>query len=63
MVLRTSGGAGSGGVGANATKEELAMLAQKVGLNAYNSIMSFAKPLPDGSGSWIEVGVVERWYK
>lgn len=25
--------------------------------------MGFAQPLPDGSGSWIDLRVVENWYR
>ncbi|GAA5823591.1 hypothetical protein JCM10212_006399 [Sporobolomyces blumeae] len=38
-------------------------LAALVGKNLFNAVAGFVQPLPDGSGSWIEFGLVEKWYR
>ncbi|BGP16486.1 hypothetical protein JCM10213_001177 [Rhodosporidiobolus nylandii] len=38
-------------------------LAQMVGKNLFNALAGFAQPLPDGSGTWIEFGLVQKWYQ
>ncbi|TNY24777.1 DUF775-domain-containing protein [Rhodotorula diobovata] len=38
-------------------------LAALVGKNLFNAVGSFAQPLPNGQGSWIEFSLVERWYR
>ncbi|GAA5893460.1 hypothetical protein JCM8208_000807 [Rhodotorula glutinis] len=38
-------------------------LAALVGKNLFNAVGSFAQPLPNGQGSWIEFGLVEKWYR
>ncbi|GAA5923434.1 hypothetical protein JCM1841_003325 [Sporobolomyces salmonicolor] len=38
-------------------------LAQLIGKNLFNAIAGFVQPLPDGSGSWVEFGLIEKWYR
>ncbi|KAI5480760.1 inositol metabolism protein Opi10 [Pseudohyphozyma bogoriensis] len=52
LVLARGGPAGGGEV----------ELARKVGMSLYNAIAGYAVDAPQG-GSWVEMGVVEKWYK
>ncbi|GAA5896052.1 hypothetical protein JCM6882_005598 [Rhodosporidiobolus microsporus] len=50
------------GAGAAGSSPDPVVLAQMVGKNLFNALAGFVQPLPDGSGSWIDFRLIERWY-
>lgn len=45
------------------SQPDAAVLATQLLKHLYNTIASFAQPLPDGSGSWIDLRAFDVWYQ